>query len=101
MDELEQGTLIHARSVLPHETIYPEMCRSDSKHKCPLGYVCPDTTEWIDDKMQHLSQNPFKDHLGNFCSCWVNDHIEKKIVPMLEKASLQHRLQVMDTPGER
>jgi hypothetical protein len=62
LDELEQGSLIHARSVLPDETIYRlDMCRSKSRHKCPLGYVCPDTTEWIDDKDERYILNPFVD----------------------------------------
>ena len=96
LDELEQGTLIHARSVLPHETIYrSEMCRSDSKHKCDLGYVCSNSTVWIDDKVEHLSQNPFLDEKGNYCNCWVNHHIENNIVPRLEEAARQHRLQAL------
>ena len=96
LDELEQGTLIHARSVLPHETIFQsEMCQSKSKHKCPIGYVCPDSTDWIDEKVQHLSQNPFKDAFGNFCNCWVNDHIENVLVPKLEATSQQHQLKAL------
>ena len=62
LDELEQGSLIHARSVLPHETMYrKEMCQSNSKHKCPLGFICPNSTEWVDDKAIPNNLNPFVD----------------------------------------
>lgn len=62
LDEVTQGSLIHARSVLPHETIYrSDMCQSSSKHKCPLGYVCPNSTNWVDDKVRPNSFNPFVD----------------------------------------
>ena len=92
LDELEQGTLIHARSVLPHETIYrSDMCKSNSKHKCPLGYVCPDTTPWIDDKERPNNINPFVDSSGHYCNCWVNEQVASVMVPRLEKELVRHR----------
>jgi hypothetical protein len=92
LDELEQGTLIHARSVLPYETIYrSDMCKSKSKHKCPLGYVCPHSTSWIDDKESPNNLNPFVDDYGHYCNCWVNEQVASKMVPRLEKTLLRHR----------
>jgi len=92
LDEIEQGTLIHARSVLPHETIYRSaMCQSESKHKCSLGFVCPDSTEWLDEKVvTGLGINPFKDDKGKYCNCWINSHIENSLVPRLEQTVREH-----------
>jgi len=90
LDEVEEATLIHARSVLPHETIYrDEMCHSKSKHKCPLGFVCPNSTEWVDDKVRPGNPNPFLDEKGKYCNCWVNEGVEK-LVPRLEREWRNH-----------
>jgi hypothetical protein len=94
LDELEQGTMIHARSVLPHETIYrSDMCKSKSKYKCPLGYVCPASTPWIDDKERPNNLNPFVDDHGHYCNCWVNEHVANEMVPRLEHELSRHRNQ--------
>jgi hypothetical protein len=85
LDELSEGTLVHARSVLPHETAYRlGMCASNSKFHCPLGYICPDSLDWIDDKLRPNNPNPFVDESGNYCNCWINHHVEDSLVPKLE-----------------
>ena len=51
VDELNEGTLIHARSVMPKETMFRnEICQLNySRMSCLLGYECPDSVEWKDD----------------------------------------------------
>lgn len=44
---------------------------------------CPDTTRY-EDKL--LDKNLFMDKNGLYCNCWVNNVIEKRLVPQLEEA---------------
>jgi hypothetical protein len=68
LDELTEGTLIHAKSVLPHETMArQDSCQIASKQPCVIGRVCPNTTPFVDAIHQ---KNIFRDADGNFCNCW-------------------------------
>lgn len=98
VDELNEGVLIHTRSVVPRETMFrSSICQVDFKRtNCLLGYECPDSVEWMDDlgreqgarTKKHM--NPHHDEHGNFCSCWVNLHVEEVWVPRLEQALEEH-----------
>ena len=98
IDELVEGTLIHARSVQPKETMFrSEICQLNYRRmNCFLGYECPDYVEWIDDLGRQKGaktkkfMNMHHDDKGNFCSCWVNDLVEQYWVPKLEQALAQH-----------
>lgn len=96
VDELLEGTLIHSRSVQPKETMFrSQICQLNyKKMNCFLGYECPDSVAWIDDATKGArtkkNMNPHHDDRGNFCSCWVNEHVENVWVPMLEKALAVH-----------
>lgn len=88
LDELTQGVLLHARSVLPHETKYREQgCQTGSKYGCDLGHVCPDTTQYIDEMHQ---KKVFVDEQGRFCDCWKNQRVENIYVPKLNELLKQH-----------
>lgn len=82
VDEITQGFLVHARSVLPHETVRRSAeCSIGSKHNCLLGYLCGDDVEYIDELQ---SDNVFFNPDGSFCNCWRNKVVEEVLVPKLE-----------------
>eukprot|EP00522_Entomoneis_paludosa_P000818 CAMPEP_0172469424 /NCGR_PEP_ID=MMETSP1065-20121228/63705_1 /TAXON_ID=265537 /ORGANISM="Amphiprora paludosa, Strain CCMP125" /LENGTH=150 /DNA_ID=CAMNT_0013227091 /DNA_START=159 /DNA_END=611 /DNA_ORIENTATION=+ len=82
LDELNEGSLSHTKSIVPHETMYrSSICKLESKQACPLGFVCPDSTAFIDKLHQ---KNVFTDDDGKFCNCWVNHHLEDTLIPKLE-----------------
>jgi hypothetical protein len=84
LDELTEGTLIHAKSVLPHETMTrTPSCKNASKYSCAVGHVCPDSVEFDDGIHQ---KNLFHDENGKYCNCWINQHVEKYWVPKLVEA---------------
>jgi hypothetical protein len=91
LDELNQGLLVHTRSVLPHESQYREQgCKIGSKYGCSLGYVCSDSTPFVDELH---NQNIFVTAEGKYCNCWQNNKVEEVFVPKLEKLLKQHKLQ--------
>lgn len=83
VDELTEGVLIHTKSVLPYETMIRSDRCQNGKQGCPVGRICPESTIF-NDTIQNKS--PFKDEKGNYCNCWVNQHVENKWVPLLEQA---------------
>jgi len=83
LDEINEGLLVHTRSVLPHESQYREQgCQIGSKWGCALGYVCSDSTPFVDEKHQ---DNTFIDGEGNYCNCWKNSKVEDIYAPKLER----------------
>jgi hypothetical protein len=86
MNELTQGVLIHARSVLPHETRRRSSeCYSGSKYTCSMGHLCEDDVQFVDARHK---ENVFKNPDGRFCNCWRNAVVEDHLVPNLEKRLL-------------
>jgi hypothetical protein len=68
LDELTEGALIHAKSVLPHETrARSASCYYQSKRTCMIGIPCPDSTEFVDE---NHTKNVFVDQSGQYCNCW-------------------------------
>lgn len=83
LDDLTEGLLIHTKSILPHETMTSSAtCQLGSKHQCPIGYVCPETTLFVDEDHQ---KNVFRDASGHFCNCWVQEHVDQVLIPLLER----------------
>lgn len=82
LDELNEGILIHTKSVLPHETAARDAaCRVDSRNSCQVGIVCPESTPFVDEEHK---KNVFTDAKGNFCNCWINPNVEA-LIPRLEE----------------
>ena len=82
LDELNEAVLVHAKAIVPHETVYrSSICKLHSKQSCPLGSVCPDSTKFVDALHQ---KNVFEDEAGNFCNCWINHHLEDTLIPQME-----------------
>jgi hypothetical protein len=82
VDEMTQGALIHARSILPHETRKRSaVCSIGSKHQCSLGFLCGDDVEYVDDLH---TDNVFYNFDGSFCNCWKNKVVDEELVPKLE-----------------
>ena len=83
VDELTQGALIHARSVLPHETRRKTAeCFVGSKWNCIVGYPCEDSVPFLDEVHK---ENKFQNPNGTFCNCWKNSLVDTILVPQLEK----------------
>lgn len=83
VNELKQGALIHARSILPHETRRRSAeCFSRSKYKCMLGYLCDDSVEFSDEKHK---ENSFANPDGSYCNCWRNPVVDDVLGPLLLK----------------
>jgi hypothetical protein len=83
MNELTEGALIHARSILPHETRRRSAeCYSESKYTCMMGYLCEDEVKFVDELHQ---KNLFRNKDGSFCNCWRNHVVEEVLVPKLER----------------
>ncbi|KAL7576371.1 hypothetical protein ACA910_018181 [Epithemia clementina (nom. ined.)] len=83
LDELQEGCLVHTKSILPHETMFrSSLCKTSSTHVCPVGFECPDSTAFV-DKLH--TKNIFHDEAGNYCNCWINHHLEDTLIPRLEK----------------
>lgn len=86
MDELTQGVLIHARSVLTHEMRRRSSeCYYGSRIGCMVGYLCDDTVIFVDELHKN---NSFRNTGGEYCNCWRNPVVENVLVPLLE-----HRIQ--------
>lgn len=92
LDELKQGTLVHAKTVLPHETMYrSSICRLNSTLPCSLGFECPAHVQFSD---QLHTKNLFQDDDGNFCNCWTNPRVEQVFAPKLAIALEEHKRKV-------
>jgi hypothetical protein len=82
LNELNEGALVHARSVLPHETRRRTAeCFEGSKANCILGFVCDDAVPFVDEKHKN---NNFHNPDGSFCDCWRNPVIDDILAPKLE-----------------
>lgn len=82
LDDVTEGVLIHAKTVLPFEMVTRSFaCQTGSKNSCAVGHVCSSTTVFNDTIQKN---NQFLDDEGRYCNCWVNPHIESKILPKLE-----------------
>lgn len=83
LDERNEATMMHTRSILPFETSnFERACVHGSKEDCKVGFECPSTTKF-DDKL--VGKNAFLDDNGNYCNCWRNSHVDKWI-PLLDSA---------------
>jgi hypothetical protein len=93
LDELTQGTLVHTKSVLPHETMYRgSICQLNSTlGACALGFECPAHVEFSDQAHQ---KNIFQNDYGEYCNCWINPRVEQVFAPKL-KAALEEHLRKM------
>lgn len=85
LNELNEGLLVHTKSVLPYETMTRSAnCKSGKQHRgCAVGRVCPESTVFNDTIHQ---DNLFVDESGNFCNCWINQKVENFWVKRLEEA---------------
>jgi hypothetical protein len=82
MNELSEGALVHARSVLPHDTRRRSAeCYLESPYTCMVGFLCEDEVEFFDDLHQ---KNVFHNSDGSFCNCWRNKVVDNVLVPKLE-----------------
>jgi hypothetical protein len=89
LDELTEGVLIHAKTVLPHETsTRAKSCYTNSNKVCSIGYACDSTTQF--DDLTH-TKNLFTDVHGNFCNCWIDENIENYWIPLLTKSLERHK----------
>lgn len=82
LDELNQGMLIHARSVLPYETTYRNhSCYLNATFECMIGFPCPQSVDFVDGLSE---KNGLSDQAGDFCNCWPDETLETVLIPRLE-----------------
>ena len=82
IDEINEGVLIHAKSIVPEEAITRTRCQHKLRPGCNVGIPCPDDLPF-DDKTH---QDGFLDENGKFCNCWVNRKVENTWIPQLEES---------------
>lgn len=83
LNELTQGQLLHARSILPHETKRRTAeCYYKSKFGCNVGHQCEDSVVFIDENHK---DNIFQNKDGSYCNCWRNPVIDNVLVPLLSE----------------
>jgi hypothetical protein len=88
LDEVTQGTLVHTKTVLPHETMYRgSLCQLNSTLACALGFECPAHVEFSDQDHQ---KNIFQNDEGEYCNCWINPRVEHVFAPKLKAALEEH-----------
>jgi hypothetical protein len=88
LDELKQGTLVHTKSILPHETMYrSSVCRLNTTLGCSLGFECPAHVEFSDELHK---KNLFQDDDGKYCNCWANPRVEELFAPKLKLSLEEH-----------
>jgi hypothetical protein len=88
MNEQSQGALVHARSVLPHESRRKTAeCYLGSKFSCMVGYLCEDSVPFLDAVHKN---NVFQNPNGSYCNCWRNPVIDETLVPLLAKRMKGH-----------
>jgi hypothetical protein len=81
-----EGALVHTKAFLPHETMFrSSQCYRGSKIPCPVGIVCPESTPF---EFEDHQTNQFVDDHGKYCNCWINPHVERELLPRLDKALL-------------
>jgi hypothetical protein len=82
LNELTQGALVHARSVLPHETRRRSAeCYLRSKFNCMVGHLCEVSVKFVDDLHK---DNVFNNSDGSYCNCWKNPVVDQVLVPLLK-----------------
>lgn len=93
VDEMTTGVLIHARSILPHETRRRSVeCKVGSKVSCMLGYICDDSVAFSD---QLHKDNLFTNSDGNYCNCWENSVVRDYLGPLLKSKLDSHMLDTL------
>ena len=89
LDGETEGALVHARSVLPHETRRRSAeCFYGSKFGCMIGHICEDSVKFIDALHKN---NSFRNQDGSYCNCWKNTVLEDVLIPKLENLIRDHR----------
>ncbi len=88
VDELATGTLMHARSILPHETRRRSVeCQVGSKFVCMLGYLCDDSVAFTDELHK---ENMFTNSNGSYCNCWENAVVRDVLSSLLRERLDMH-----------
>lgn len=80
-DELNEGVLIHAKTLVPNEAVGRAARCAYKMTMCSVGYECPDDLPFSD--LTH--QDGFLHGNKEYCNCWVNRKAENVWVPKLEK----------------
>lgn len=81
-DEINEGVLIHAKSITPNEAIArAARCRYKTT-MCAVGYECPD--ELLFNDKTHQDGFIYGDN--QYCNCWINRQAEDIWIPKLEAA---------------
>jgi hypothetical protein len=80
VDEINEGVMIHAKSMAPNEGISRATSCAYKKTMCNIGIECPDDLPF-DDKTH---RDGFLHGNGTYCNCWINQKVETLWAPKLE-----------------
>jgi hypothetical protein len=81
-DEINEGVLIHAKTLVPNEAMGRVARCAYKMTMCSVGYECPDDLPFSDS----THQDGFLHGENKYCNCWVNRKVENVWVPKLEHA---------------
>ena len=94
LNELTQGALVHAKSILPSETKrWEAQCYYQSKYTCNVGIECDASVTFIDELHK---TNGFRNDPGNndtYCNCWTNPIVDNFLAPALQER-IKNRVQL-------
>ncbi len=84
-DELNEGVLIHAKTMVPNEAVSRNARCIYKKTMCAIGVECPSDLPFSDA----THKDGFVDENGTYCNCWINTKAENEWIPKLEDALLE------------
>jgi Domain of unknown function. len=80
VDEINEGVMIHAKSMTPNDGISRATRCVYKKTMCNIGIECPDDLPF-DDKTH---RDGFLYGNETYCNCWINRKVETLWIPKLE-----------------
>ena len=81
MDELNEGVMIHAKSIVPTEAVSRNTRCVYKKTMCGVGIECPSDLPFSDA----THKDGFLHGENEYCNCWINTKVENFWIPRLEK----------------
>jgi len=83
IDEINEGVLIHAKTITPNEGVGRNDRCVYKKTMCGIGVECPAELPFSDE--MHKDGFIYGDS-NRYCNCWINQKAEDFWIPKLEKA---------------
>lgn len=82
VDEINEGVLIHAKTMVPNEAVKRKARCLYKMTMCSVGIECPDDLPFSDS----THTDGFLYNTDTYCNCWVNRKAEDVWIPKLKTA---------------